>query len=139
MDGKQIEGTFRAHQVPLGDMDKPAHIKILEHWMKSYRPQELVRQNRQTASRNWPNWRPKARAAWARIRTPTADCCCAICSLPDFRDYAVKVPKPGAVDAEATRVQGEFIRDVMKLQPGQLSACSARTKPRPTAGAPCSK
>ena len=44
VDGQHIEGTFRAHQVPMGDMDKPAHIRILEHWMKSYKPQELFDQ-----------------------------------------------------------------------------------------------
>ena len=48
--------------------------------------------------------------------------------LPDFRDYAVAVPQPGAVDAEATRVQGEFIRDVIKLQSATTSGSSARTK-----------
>ena len=60
-------------------------------------------------------------------------------SMPDFRDYAVKVPKPGAVEAEATRVQGRFIRDVMKLNPGRISVSSARTRRRRTVGTRCSR
>ena len=58
------------------------------------------------------------------IRTPTAALCCATCSLPDFGDYAVKVPNPGAVNAEATRVQGQFIRDVIKLNPNNFRVFS---------------
>ena len=78
VDGKQVEGTFRAHQVPMGDMDKPAHIKILERWMKSYQPEELFDQNRQAASgiggtrapRHSPHEREPScqrRAAFARL------------------------------------------------------------------------
>ena len=53
-----------------------------------------------------PRSRPRATGAWARTRMPTAACCCGTCALPDFRDYAVAVPAPGAVQAEATRVSG---------------------------------
>ena len=56
----------------------PKHLKILEQWMKSYRPEELFDTQRQAHSRNWPNWRRRASDAWAPILTPTADCCCAI-------------------------------------------------------------
>ena len=84
VDGKQIEGTFRAHQVPMGDMDKPEHIKILERWMKSYRPERTVRQNRPAdsgtggtcAERDAPHGRQSARQ-WRH-------CCCAICGCRIF-------------------------------------------------------
>jgi xylulose-5-phosphate/fructose-6-phosphate phosphoketolase len=116
VDGKQIEGTFRAHQVPMGDMDKPAHIKILEHWMKSYRPQELFDQTGKLR----PELAELAPAGDRRMSAnPHANGGLLLRDLkmPDFRDYAVKVPQPGTVEAEATRIQGEFIRDVMKANP----------------------
>jgi xylulose-5-phosphate/fructose-6-phosphate phosphoketolase len=113
VDGKKIEGTFRAHQVPMSDMDKPAHIKILERWMKSYQPHKLF------------DATGKLRAEYAELApsgtrrmgaNPHANGGLLLHDLkmPDFRDYAVKVVKPGGVEAEATRVQGELIRDVMK-------------------------
>ncbi len=114
VDGKLVEGTFRAHQVPMGDMDKPEHIRILERWMKSYQPEKLF------------DARGRLRAEIAEL-APTGDrrmganphvnggLLLRDLRLPDFCDYAVKVPRPGAVAAEATRVQGEFIRDVFKL------------------------
>ena len=96
VDGVPVEGTFRAHQVPLADFaTKPEHMKMLEDWMKSYRPEELFDENGHAASANWPNWRRRASGAWAPIRTPTAACCCATCVMPDFRDYAVEFPSPG--------------------------------------------
>ncbi len=114
VDGKQIEGTFRSHQVPMGDMDKPEHIKILEHWMKSYRPGELF----DKTGRLIPELAELAPKGTRRMgANPHANGGLLLRDLrmPDFRDYAVKVTKPGAVDAEATRVQGQFIRDVFKL------------------------
>ena len=79
VDGLQVEGTFRSHQVPLSiDAAHPEHLRQLENWMKSYRPEELF-DAKAACSRNWRNWRPKARGAWARTRTPTAACCCATC------------------------------------------------------------
>jgi xylulose-5-phosphate/fructose-6-phosphate phosphoketolase len=118
VDGKQIEGTFRAHQVPMGDMEKPEHIKILERWMKSYRPGELF----DITGRLIPELAELAPKGTRRMgANPHANGGILLrdLRLPDFRDYAVKVPKPGAVDAEATRVQGQFIRDVFKLNQEQ--------------------
>ena len=75
VDGKPVEGTWRAHQVPVADLEKPEHLKILEDWMKSYRPEELFDEHGKFRSRNLRNWRRKTLAAWARIRTRTAACC----------------------------------------------------------------
>jgi len=123
VDGKQVEGTFRAHQVPMGDMDKPGHIKILERWMKSYRPEKLFDQT----GRLRPELAELAPSGARRMSAnPHANGGILLRDLkmPDFRDYAVKVPNPGTVVAEATRVQGQFIRDVMKLNPGNFRVFS---------------
>jgi xylulose-5-phosphate/fructose-6-phosphate phosphoketolase len=116
VDGKMIEGTFRAHQVPIGDMDKPAHIRILERWMKSYKPAELF----DGTGRLRPELADLAPRGTRRMgANPHANGGILLRDLkmPDFRDYAVALPKPGAVVAEATSIQGGFIRDVMKLNP----------------------
>ncbi len=114
VDGKQIEGTWRAHQVPVADLQtKPAHIKILEDWMKSYRPEELFDKN----GRLIPELAELAPKGDRRMgANPHANGGILLRDLvmPDFRDYAVKVPKPGTENAEATRVLGVFLRDVMK-------------------------
>jgi xylulose-5-phosphate/fructose-6-phosphate phosphoketolase len=116
VDGQQVEGTFRAHQVPMGDMDKAAHIKLLERWMKSYQPEELFDQT----GRLRPALAELAPQGARRMSAnPHANGGLLLrdLKLPDFRDYAVSVPQPGAVVAEATRIQGQFIRDVMKSNP----------------------
>ena len=75
VDGKPIEDTFRSHQVPMAEMhDKPEHLKMLEQWMKSYRPEELFDENGSSIP-SWPSSRRRASAAWAPIRTPMAACC----------------------------------------------------------------
>ena len=114
VDGKKIEGTFRAHQVPLGEMrERPEHVALLERWMKSYRPRELF----DASGRLRPELRALAPAGDRRMgMNPQANGGALLVDLrlPDYRRYAVAVPRPGGVDAEATRVQGTFIRDVMK-------------------------
>ncbi len=78
VDGAQIEGTFRSHQVPLSDpATHPEHLRLLQDWLKSYRPEELFDESGRL-NRNWPNWRRLGIAAWALIPTPTAACCCVI-------------------------------------------------------------
>jgi xylulose-5-phosphate/fructose-6-phosphate phosphoketolase len=114
VDGKIIEGTFRAHQVPMGDMDKPAHIKILESWMKSYRPEELFDESGKLRT-DLADLAPKGSRRMSANPVANGGLLLRDLKLPNFRDYAVNVPKPGAVVSEATRVQGEFIRDVIKL------------------------
>ncbi|HUW50621.1 MAG TPA: phosphoketolase family protein [Sulfuricella sp.] len=115
VDGKPVEGTFRAHQVPVTDfVTAPKHLKTLEQWMKSYRPEELFDDN----GRLMPELAELAPKGERRMgANPHANGGMLLRDLrmPDFRDYAVKVTKPGGVKAEATRVQGQFMRDVLKL------------------------
>ncbi len=115
VDGKAIEGTFRAHQVPVTNFVKePEHVKILEQWMKSYRPEELFDERGRLIA-ELAELAPKGeRRMGANPHTNGGTLLCDL-RMPDFRDYAVKVPNPGEVKAEATRAQGNFIRDVMKL------------------------
>jgi xylulose-5-phosphate/fructose-6-phosphate phosphoketolase len=123
VDGKQIEGTFRAHQVPMSDMDKPEHIKILERWMKSYKPQELFDVNGRLRS-ELAELAPKGTRRMGANPHANGGLLLRDLKMPDFTDYAVKVPKPGTVVAEATRVQGQFIRDLMKLNPDNFRVFS---------------
>ncbi|MCX7044906.1 MAG: phosphoketolase family protein, partial [Candidatus Sumerlaeota bacterium] len=114
--GKATEGSFRSHQVPMGEMSHPGHLKLLEEWLQSYRPQELF----DAAGRLRADLAALAPKGDRRMSaTPHANGGLLLhdLRLPDFRDYDVAVPQPGAVEAEATRVQGEFVRDVIKLNP----------------------
>ncbi|MEO8046102.1 MAG: phosphoketolase family protein [Nitrospirota bacterium] len=114
VDGKRTEDYWRSHQVPMGDMDKPGHIKILEQWMKSYKPEELFTK---TGGFNPALAELAPKGARRMSANPHANGGLLLkdLRLPDFRDYAVKVTKPGAVDVESTRVMGTFLRDTMKL------------------------
>ena len=115
IDGRRTEDYWRSHQVPMGEMhSNPDHVRILEQWMKSYRPEELFDGD--------GGLRPElaglpprgARRMSANPHTNGGMLLRDLC-LPDFRDYAVEVPAPGAASAESTRVMGRFLRDVMKL------------------------
>jgi xylulose-5-phosphate/fructose-6-phosphate phosphoketolase len=114
VDGKKTEGFWRSHQVPMGQMhENPAHVKLLEEWMKSYRPEELF----DADGRLRPELAELAPEGNKRMgANPHANGGLLLqdLKLPDFRDYAVEVPKPGATVAEATRVMGKMLRDVMK-------------------------
>ena len=113
IDGKKCEDYWRSHQVPMGDMDKPEHIRILEQWMKSYRPEELF----DAQGRLKPEFAELAPKGHRRMSdNPHANGGLLLRDLkmPDFRDYAVKVPSPGATTAESAREMGKFLRDVMK-------------------------
>jgi len=115
VDGKPVEGTFRAHQVPLGGVrTNPAHLKQLEQWMRSYRPGELF----DSAGRLTAELAELAPSGAGRMgANPHANGGTLLRDLrmPDFREYAVRVPAPGAVESEDTRVLGSFLRDVIKL------------------------
>src|SRR5438105_1223440 len=116
VDGKPVENTFRSHQVPIGEMDRPEHIKILEKWMRSYKPEELF----DKTGKLLPELADLASTGERRMgANPHANGGILLRELrmPDFRDYAVPVSRPGAVAAEATRVQGQFLRDLLKLNP----------------------
>ncbi len=114
VDGQQVEGTFRAHQVPVTEFQSsPDHLKVLEDWMRSYRPDELFDEDGHLV--------PELAALPPRGSRRMSDNPHANggellrdLRLPDFRDYAVPVPKPGTSTSEATRVLGTFLRDVVK-------------------------
>ncbi len=115
LDGVPIEGTFRAHQVPLGGLaEHPERLEMLEQWMKSYRPDELF----DADGRLMPELAALAPEGTRRMgANPHANGGQLLreLRLPDFRAHAVDVPSPGAVFGEATHVLGGFVRDVMKL------------------------
>jgi len=115
VDGKQIEGTFRAHQVPLAEVrTNPKHLKILEEWMRSYRPEELF----DAAGRLKPELAELAPRGTRRMGAnphTNGGALLRDLKMPDFREYAIKISSPGAVDGEDTRVLGAFLRDVIKL------------------------
>lgn len=114
VDGVPTEGTFRSHQVPMGDMTHPGHVAVLEEWMLSYRPRELF----DDTGRLRPELAALAPSGARRMSAnPHANGGMLLqeLRLPDYRDYAVPVSAPGAVDGEATRVQGQYIRDVIRL------------------------
>ncbi len=114
VDGKPCEGTWRSHQVPFSDVGAhPKYIKLLETWLKSYRPKELfdaqgrIRDEiRQIAPRGERRMGANPHANGGLLLKDLR--------LPDFRSYAVPVPKPGVVVFEATRVLGQYLRDVLK-------------------------
>jgi xylulose-5-phosphate/fructose-6-phosphate phosphoketolase len=123
VDGKPVENTWRSHQVPLSELaTKPGHIKLLEEWMKSYKPEELF----DATGKLIPELAELAPTGTRRMgANPIANGGLLLkdLAMPDFRDYQVKVMKPGTVEAEATRELGKFLRDVMSRN---LDACNFR-------------
>ncbi len=119
VDGLQIEGTFRAHQVPLlVDATHPDHVEQLESWMKSYKPEELFDE----LGRLMPELAELAPKGDRRMgANPHANGGLLLRDLrmPDFRDHAVAVPSPGAVQGQDTLVLGGFLRDVARLNQDQ--------------------
>jgi xylulose-5-phosphate/fructose-6-phosphate phosphoketolase len=115
--GTPIEGTFRAHQVPIENVrEDPDHLQLLERWMKTYRPEtlfdsagKLVPELRELSPRNDRRMGANPSANGGRVLVEM--------DLPDFADYAVEVPAPGQFVAEAPRKLGAFLRDVIKLNP----------------------
>jgi xylulose-5-phosphate/fructose-6-phosphate phosphoketolase len=119
VDGKPTEDHWRSHQVPLSDMAaRPEHVEALERWLLSYRPDELFDED----GRLVPELRDLAPAGPRRMgANPHANGGTVLrdLRLPDFRDFAVDVPAPGAATAEATRVLGGYVREVMRLNLAQ--------------------
>ena len=115
VDGQQIEGTFRAHQIPLlVDPEHPGHLKLLENWMKSYKPEELF----DKSGRLLPELAELAPRGERRMgANPHANGGLLLHDLimPDFRKFAVEVPSPGSVEAADTHVLGVFLREVVNL------------------------
>jgi xylulose-5-phosphate/fructose-6-phosphate phosphoketolase len=115
IDGKRTEDYWRSHQVPMGEMhSNPAHVKILEQWMKSYKPEELFDESGRLKS-EIAALAPKGELRMSANPHTNGGILLRGLRLPDFRTYEVEVTAPGAETAEATRVQGRYLRDVMKL------------------------
>jgi xylulose-5-phosphate/fructose-6-phosphate phosphoketolase len=117
VDGLPVEGTWRAHQVPLSQLaERPDHLQILEQWMRSYRPEELFDDDgavapelRDLAPRGERRMSANPHANGGLLTRPL--------DLPDFRDYAVDVPAPCRSSSEATRLLGGWLRDVIRRNP----------------------
>jgi xylulose-5-phosphate/fructose-6-phosphate phosphoketolase len=115
VDGKPVEGTFRSHQVPLNvSASHPEHLRALEEWMKSYRPEELF-DERGSPRAELAELAPKGERRMGANPHANGGLLLRPLTLPDFRNYAIDVPRPGATGAEATRVMGDLLRDVMRL------------------------
>src|SRR5262245_26387612 len=118
VDGLQVEGSFRSHQVPVADLaNKPEHLRILEQWLHSYKPEDLfdsegrfVKELAELAPRGNRRMGMNPHANGGLLLKDLV--------MPDFHDYAVKVDKPGTSTEESTRVLGRFLRDIMKLNQG---------------------
>ncbi|MHB1871645.1 MAG: phosphoketolase family protein [Steroidobacteraceae bacterium] len=116
VDGKTMEGSFRAHQVPITDpASNPAHLAALEEWLRSYRPQELFEGARLRAE--LAELAPRGARRMGANPHANGGALLRDLRLPDFRDYAQAVSAPGAVQASDTGVLGEFLRDVIRLNP----------------------
>ena len=112
--GHKVEGSWRAHQVPVPEVQtNPDHARIVEQWMRSYKPEELFDENgiprpelKEIAPRNELRMSANPHANGGRLRQPLA--------MPDFRDYAIRVEKPGAQEVSPTEILAHFLRDVMR-------------------------
>ena len=113
VDGQKTENYWRSHQVPMGDMSHPGHVKILENWMKSYKPEELFDRTGKLIP-ELAELPPTGERRMSANPHTNGGLLLRDLKMPDFRDYAVEVPSPGATSAEATQVMGKFLRDVMK-------------------------
>ena len=115
VDGLKVEGFWRAHQVPVADMaTKPSHIKILEKWMKSYKAGELFDENG-SLIQELAELAPKGNRRMGANPHANGGLLLRPLAMPDFRDYAIQVPEPGKITGEATKVLGQFLRDVAKM------------------------
>ena len=114
VDGQRCEGYWRSHQVPLTDLEKPGHLKILEDWMRSYKPETLFDENGRLhaeiaalAPEGTLRMSDNPHANGGQLRRPLR--------MPDIEGHALTVPSPGAVQGESTRVLGSWLRDVMRM------------------------
>ena len=113
VDGLQIEGTWRSHQVPVSDVrGNPEHLRILEEWLRSYRPEELFDEDGRLVA-ELAELAPRGDRRMSANPHANGGVLLRDLDLPDFRDYAVPVDKPGTTSSEATRVLGGFLRDVI--------------------------
>lgn len=123
VDGKKLEDYWRSHQVPLAELgSKPDHLKQLEDWMKSYKPEELFDENG-CLMPELAALAPEGNRRMGANPHANGGLLLKELEMPDFRSYAVDVPVPGTEVREATREMGKFLRDVMKLN---LDSCNFR-------------
>jgi xylulose-5-phosphate/fructose-6-phosphate phosphoketolase len=113
VDGQKTEGYWRSHQVPMGDMSHPGHVKILEGWLKSYKPEELFDKTGRLVP-ELAELPPQGVKRMGAQPYANGGLLLRDLKIPDFRQYAVAVSSPGATNAEATREMGKFLRDIMK-------------------------
>ena len=113
VDGKKIEGSFRAHQVPIQITDEE-HLHLLEDWLKSYHPEELFDENG-TPKDFMMDFVPEGTRRMGLNPHANGGLLLRDLRMPDFRDYALNVPYPGAVDAQDMIELGAFVRDILKL------------------------
>jgi xylulose-5-phosphate/fructose-6-phosphate phosphoketolase len=117
VDGQPVEGTFRSHQVPMSEVrTNPDHRRILEDWLRSYRPEELFDESGALIP-ELADVPPKDHRRMSANPHANGGELLRDLALPDFRDYAVDVPSPGGATGEATKVLGTFIRDIIKANP----------------------
>ena len=115
VDGKPAEGSFRSHQVPLAGLaENPVHFRQLEEWMRSYRPEELFDGDGALRA-ELAELAPRGNRRMSANPHANGGLLLRDLDLPDIRDYAITVDRPGAVDGEATRVLGKLLRDTMRL------------------------
>jgi xylulose-5-phosphate/fructose-6-phosphate phosphoketolase len=122
IDGKKCEGHWRAHQVPMEDMEKASHVKVLEKWMRSYRPDELFDSSGRLRA-ELAELAPTGHRRMSDNPHANGGLLLRDLKIPDFRNYEVKLDAPGTVTSQATRVMGSFLRDVMRAN---LSAANFR-------------
>lgn len=119
VDGLQIEGTFRSHQVPLlVDSEHPDHLKLLENWMKSYKPEELFDENGRLIP-ELAELAPKGNRRMGANPHTNGGNLLRDLRMPDFKEHALNVSSPGSICAQDTFVLGKFLRDVVKLNQDQ--------------------
>jgi len=117
VDGLPVEGTWRAHQVPLANVrENPEHLHALEQWMRSYRPEELFDEHGALVA-DLDRLAPRGERRMSASPHTNGGLLLRDLELPDFRSYAVDVPAPGVTTGEATRVLGGFLRDVIERNP----------------------
>ena len=115
VDGKPVEGSFRSHQVPLSQpMKNPEHLRMLEEWLRSYRPEELFDETGKLLA-ELADLAPRGERRMGANPHANGGLLLESLKLPDYREYALPVPQPGTVEGEATKILGGFLRDVMKL------------------------
>ena len=115
VDGLKVEGSFRSHQVPITKFEEnPKNIKILEDWMKSYKPEELFDEKGRLV-KELKELSPKGKKRMGATPYANGGLLLKELKIPDFKKYAIEVKKPGNQRAEATRILGSFLRDIMKL------------------------